>query len=174
MHYFLRNYGMDAKIHHYSIRLHVLSRTTQVQLPSFTFMVLYSKGLWFWMLRLTAAPNWRFFIADAMNFLSFPTTSIIEQPARNQYWSALRSCFPWKCCLSHSVTTCSKIFPIVSSMQNSQNEVGFPTGLPGFCNSTSLLDHLPSGRECSTFQNDVENSVEYPRISPLYDSPHTV
>ncbi len=29
------------------------------------------------------------------------------------------------------------IFSIVSSMQNGQNRVGFTTGLPGFCNSTS-------------------------------------
>ncbi len=36
--YFLRNYGMNAKIHHSSIRLHVLGRTMQAQLSSFTFM----------------------------------------------------------------------------------------------------------------------------------------
>ncbi len=42
MHYFLRNYKMNTKIHHFSIRLHVLGRTTQAQLPSFTFIALYS------------------------------------------------------------------------------------------------------------------------------------
>ncbi len=46
--YFLRNYRMNVKIHHFSIRLHVLGRTTQAQLPSFTFMALYSRRLWYW------------------------------------------------------------------------------------------------------------------------------
>ncbi len=91
----------------------------------------------FRMSRLTAVLNWRFFIADAASFLSFPVASIVEQPARNPYWSALRVRFPQKCFLSCSATTCSKIFLIVSSMQSSQNEAGFRTGLPGFYNSTS-------------------------------------
>ncbi len=47
MHYFLRNYRMNAKIYHFSVRLHVLGYTTQSQLPSFTFMALYSGRLWF-------------------------------------------------------------------------------------------------------------------------------
>ncbi len=42
MHYFLRNYRINAKIHNFSISLHVLGQTTQAQLPSFTFMALYS------------------------------------------------------------------------------------------------------------------------------------
>ncbi len=42
--YFLRNYRMNAKLHHFSIRLHVLHRTMQAQLPSFTFMALNSEG----------------------------------------------------------------------------------------------------------------------------------
>ncbi len=42
MHYFFRNYRINAKIHNFSIRLHVLGWTTQVQLPSFTFMALNS------------------------------------------------------------------------------------------------------------------------------------
>ncbi len=37
---------MNAKINHFSIRLHVLGRTTQAHLPSFTFKVLYSRRLW--------------------------------------------------------------------------------------------------------------------------------
>ncbi len=37
---------MNTKIHHFSIRLHVLGRTTQAQLPSFTFIVLYSRRRW--------------------------------------------------------------------------------------------------------------------------------
>ncbi len=37
---------MNAKIHHFSIRLHVLGRTMQAQLTSFTFMALYSRRLW--------------------------------------------------------------------------------------------------------------------------------
>ncbi len=45
MHYFLRNYRMNIKFHHFSIRLHVLGRTTQAQLPRFTFMALYSRML---------------------------------------------------------------------------------------------------------------------------------
>ncbi len=40
MHYFLRNYRMNAKIYHFSIKLHVLSRTMLAQLLSFTFMAL--------------------------------------------------------------------------------------------------------------------------------------
>ncbi len=46
MHYFFRNYRMNAKVHNFSIRLHVLSRTTQAQFPSFTFMALYSRRPW--------------------------------------------------------------------------------------------------------------------------------
>ncbi len=42
MHFFFRNYKMIAKIH-FSIRLYVLGRTTQVQLPSSTFVALYSR-----------------------------------------------------------------------------------------------------------------------------------
>ncbi len=45
---FLQNgHVMNAKIHHFSVRLHVLGRTTQAQLPSFTFMALYSRRLWY-------------------------------------------------------------------------------------------------------------------------------
>ncbi len=36
---------MNAKIHHFFIRLSVLGQTIQMQLPSFTFMALYSKRL---------------------------------------------------------------------------------------------------------------------------------
>ncbi len=43
MHHFLRNYRMSAKIRHFSIKLHVLGRNWQAQLPSFTFMALYSR-----------------------------------------------------------------------------------------------------------------------------------
>ncbi len=39
MHYFLRNYRMSAKIHHFSIRLHVLGQTTQA------FMALHARRL---------------------------------------------------------------------------------------------------------------------------------
>ncbi len=46
MYNFLRNYGMNAKIRHFSVRLHVLCRTAEVQLPNFTFMALYSRKLW--------------------------------------------------------------------------------------------------------------------------------
>ncbi len=46
MHYFLRNYRINVKIHRLSIRLCVLGRTTQAQLSSFTFMALYSRRLW--------------------------------------------------------------------------------------------------------------------------------
>ncbi len=46
MHYFLRNYKMNAKIHHLSVRLHVLGRTMQEQLPTFTFIALNSRRLW--------------------------------------------------------------------------------------------------------------------------------
>ncbi len=42
----MRNYGMNAKIHYSSIRLHVLGWTTQAQLPSFTFMAWNYRGLW--------------------------------------------------------------------------------------------------------------------------------
>ncbi len=42
MHYFLRNCRIIEKIHHLSIRLHVLGRTTLVLLPSFAFMAFYS------------------------------------------------------------------------------------------------------------------------------------
>ncbi len=45
--YFLRNHRMNAKIHHYSIRLYVLGRTTQAPLSSFTFVAFYSRRLWF-------------------------------------------------------------------------------------------------------------------------------
>ncbi len=45
MHYFLRNCRLNEKIHHFSIRLHVLSRTTLALLPSFTFMAFYSRRL---------------------------------------------------------------------------------------------------------------------------------
>ncbi len=40
MHYFLRNNRLNAKINHFSIRLHALGQATQAQLPSFTFMSL--------------------------------------------------------------------------------------------------------------------------------------
>ncbi len=46
MHYFLRNCRMNEKIHHFSIRLHVLGRTMPAVLPSFTFMAFYSRRLW--------------------------------------------------------------------------------------------------------------------------------
>ncbi len=45
MHYFLKNYRLSAKMHHFSIRLHVLGRTTQALLPNFTFMALYCRRL---------------------------------------------------------------------------------------------------------------------------------
>ncbi len=35
MHYFLRNYGMNAKIHNFSVRLYELGSTTEAQLPTF-------------------------------------------------------------------------------------------------------------------------------------------
>ncbi len=91
----------------------------------------------FWIARLTAVPNWCFFIADAVSFFSFLAALIVEQPAQIPYWLALKARFPRKCFLSRSATTCSKIFPIVSSMQSDRNEARFPTGLPGFCNSIS-------------------------------------
>ncbi len=91
----------------------------------------------FWILRLTATPNWPSFTADTANFFSFLAALIVEQPARNPYWLALKARFPRKCSLSRSAMTCSKIFPTVSSMQSDRNEAGSPTGLPGFCNSTS-------------------------------------
>ncbi len=37
---------MNAKILNFSISLRVLGRTMQAQLPSFTFMALYSRRLW--------------------------------------------------------------------------------------------------------------------------------
>ncbi len=46
MHYLLKNYEMNVKIHYFSMRLHVLGRSTQAQLPSFTFMALNSRRLW--------------------------------------------------------------------------------------------------------------------------------
>ncbi len=67
----------------------------------------------------------------------FPSRIDHWAPARNPYWSVLKACFPRKCFLSRSATTCSKIFPILSSMQSGRNEVEFLTGLPGFCNSIS-------------------------------------
>ncbi len=41
-----RNYGMNAKLHHSSIRLLVLGRTMKAQLPSFTFMASNYRGIW--------------------------------------------------------------------------------------------------------------------------------
>ncbi len=38
---------MNEKIHHFSIRLHVLGGTTVALLPSFTFTAFYCKRLWF-------------------------------------------------------------------------------------------------------------------------------
>ncbi len=87
--------------------------------------------------RLMAAPNWRFFIADAASFFSLLAALIIEQPARNPYWSAFKARFTRKCFLSRSTMTCLKMFPTVSSMLSGRNEAGSRTGLPGFCNSTS-------------------------------------
>ncbi len=46
MNYFLRNYEKNAKIHHFFIKLRVLDRTMQAQLPNFTFMASYSQRLW--------------------------------------------------------------------------------------------------------------------------------
>ncbi len=46
MHYFLRNYRINAKIHNCSRRLHVLGWTTQAQLPNFTFVASYYTRLW--------------------------------------------------------------------------------------------------------------------------------
>ncbi len=44
----------------------------------------------FWMLRLTAASNLRFLIANATSFFSFEATLIVEQPAQNPCWFALK------------------------------------------------------------------------------------
>ncbi len=43
----------------------------------------------FWTSRLTAALNWRFFIANAVSFLGFPAALIVEQLARNTNWLVL-------------------------------------------------------------------------------------
>ncbi len=45
MHYFLRNYRMNAKFYHFSMRLYILGRITQAQLPSFTFKALNFRTL---------------------------------------------------------------------------------------------------------------------------------
>ncbi len=44
MHYFLRTYKMNANIHHFSIKLHVLGRTTHAQLPGFPFIAWNSRA----------------------------------------------------------------------------------------------------------------------------------
>ncbi len=86
---------------------------------------------------LIAAPNWHYLIADAASYLNFADASIVEQTAQNPYWSAIKARFPWKCFLSHSATTCSRIFPIVSSIQSGQSKVEFLEGIRGFCNNTN-------------------------------------
>ncbi len=54
MHYFLRNYRKNVKIHHFSIRLHVVCRIMQAQLPSFTFMAFLSRRLWYGVCHLSS------------------------------------------------------------------------------------------------------------------------
>ncbi len=84
-----------------------------------------------------AALNWYFLITNAASFFSFQATSVVERLAQNPYWSALKAHLPQKCFLSHSEIVCSKVFPTISSMQSARFEVRSPTGLPGFCSSTS-------------------------------------
>ncbi len=46
MHYFLRKCRMNEKIHHFSVRLYELGRTTPALLPCFTFVAFYSRRFW--------------------------------------------------------------------------------------------------------------------------------
>ncbi len=111
-----------------------------------------------------AAPNWRSFIADAANFFSLLAALIVEQPARNPYWLALKARFPQKCFLSRSAMTCLKIFPTVSSMQSGRNEAGFPTGLPGFCNNTSQATFHRVGN-IPLFNNRLNTASSIPELA---------
>ncbi len=71
MHYFLRNYRMNAKIHPFSIRLHVLGRPMQAQLPSFTFIALYSRRLCY---NQRDPENFEFLIPADKKFKDFKVT----------------------------------------------------------------------------------------------------
>ncbi len=95
---------------------------------------------------------------------SLLAASIVEQPARNPYWSALKARFPRKCFLSRSATTCSKIFPIVSSMQNDRNKTPFPTGLPCFCKSTGRATIHWVGNN-SLFSIPLKTTSSIPRLA---------
>ncbi len=120
----------------------------------------------FCMLRLIAAPNWCFLIADTASFFSFQAASIVEQPVQNSYRLALKARFLWKCFHSYSAMACSKIFPRVSVWHAEWSKWGWV--------SDCYASHHPFGRDYSTFQEWVEDRIDCSLISPMYDGPHTV
>ncbi len=81
MHYFLRNYKINAKIHNFSIRLQ--DWTTQAELPSFTFVALHSSRLWYYkyryltLMQSTTISNSRPTCALSIFFCALHSTSLL-------------------------------------------------------------------------------------------------
>ncbi len=70
----------------------------------------------------------------------------------------------WKSFFSYSEMASSKIFPIVPNMQNGQNEVGSPTGLPGFCSNTSWATFHQVGNTW-LFKAELNTLLSIPRLA---------